>query len=226
MPPHPQIKICGLTREDQAAACVAAGADAIGLIFYPKSPRHVSDTQGARIAEAVAGAAALVGVFVDAAEDEIIRRVKVCRLTAVQLHGKEPATMVDRLKKASLIVIKTLFASRPPGFDRASEYQPSALLVECGQGSLPGGNARLWNWAGAAALDTACPIVLAGGLAPHNVNQAISAARPAAVDISSGVEQTPGVKDLKRVRHFIREVQNCTTVAPLAPVFSERRSSC
>ena len=226
MPPHPQIKICGLTREDQAAACVAAGADAIGLIFYLKSPRHVSDAKGARIADAVAGQAALVGVFVDAAEDEIVRRVKACRLTAVQLHGEEPATLVDRLKKSGLTVIKALFASRQPGFGKAVDYQPSAFLVECGQGSLPGGNAHRWNWADAAALDTTCPIVLAGGLTPYNINQAITAARPAAVDISSGVEQMPGVKDINKVRHFIREVQNYTTVTPLEPVFSERRSTC
>ena len=226
MPRHPQIKICGITREDQAAACVAAGADAIGLIFYPKSPRHVSDAKGARIAAAVAGQAALVGVFVDAAEEEIMARVTACRLTAIQLHGQESAALVERLKNSGLTVIKALFATRPPGFSRAGDYRPAAFLVECGQGNLPGGNARDWKWADATALDTPFPLILAGGLAPGNVNEAIAAARPAAVDVSSGVEKAPGIKDLNKVRRFIFKVQSCTTATPLAPVFSERRSTC
>jgi len=226
MPRHPQIKICGLTRDDQAEACVAAGADAIGLIFYSKSPRHVSDTQGARIAAAVATKAALVGVFVDAAEDEIMARVTACRLTAVQLHGQESAALVERLKNSGLTVIKALFATRPPGFARAGDYRPAAFLVECGQGDLPGGNARAWKWADAIAIDTTFPLILAGGLAPDNVNKAIAAARPAAVDVSSGVELAPGIKDMNKVRRFISEVHNCTTATPLAPVFNERRSSC
>ena len=226
MPLHPQIKICGLTVADQAEACVAAGANAIGLIFYPKSPRHVSDAQGARISAAVAGKAKMVGVFVNAAEDEIVGRVKACRLTAVQLHGQEPPALVGRLKKSGLTVIKALFASRPPGFNNAGDFQPSAFLVECGQGTLPGGNAHAWKWADATALDTTFPLILAGGLAPDNVNEAIAAARPAAVDVSSGVEQAPGIKDMNKVRRFIREVQNCTTAPHLDPVFTERRSSC
>lgn len=219
MPRHPQIKICGLTRPDQAAACVAAGADAIGLVFYPKSPRHVSRPQGADIAAAVADRAALVGVFVDADREEILARVKGCRLSAVQLHGQEPPEFVDEMRRNGLTVIKALFASRSPGLDRSGSYEPSAFLVECGRGKLPGGNARAWHWADAATLDSPKPVILAGGLNPDNIAEAIAMAHPDGVDLSSGVERSPGEKDIGKVRRFISAVRSQETKTALKPIF-------
>lgn len=222
MPRHPQVKICGLTRPGQAAACVAAGADAIGLVFFPKSPRHVSVRQGAEIAAAVAGRAALVGVFVDAARKDILARAKACRLTAVQLHGQETPELVEQMRNEGLTVIKALFASRSPGFDRVGDYDPSAFLVECGKGKLPGGNARTWHWGDAAKLNSPKPVVLAGGLDPDNIAEAIAMARPDGVDLSSGVEQSPGVKDIDKVRRFISAVRNQETKSSLKTIFSNQ----
>ncbi len=203
-----QVKICGLTDADQALACARLGADAIGLVFYPPSPRHVEAALARRITAVLPAHTAAVGVFVDAPLQEILDTAQACGLTAVQLHGREAPGQVADLKKAGLRVIKALFSGREPGLARASAYPADALLVECGRGPLPGGNAAAWNWADAAPLARRFPLVLAGGLAPENVAGAVAAARPHAVDVSSGVELRPGVKDLARVRSLLAAAAN------------------
>jgi phosphoribosylanthranilate isomerase len=205
----PQIKICGLTREDEAVRCAAAGADAIGLIFFPKSPRHVNDDQARGISEAVSQYGKTVGVFVNAEYGEIIRKVSYCGLSAVQLHGHESPDLVKRLSDGGIQVIKALFADAAPWLSDASRYPASAFLVECSKGPLPGGNAMTWDWSAAKAFGRNYPLILAGGLSPDNVETAIAAARPLAVDVSSGVEQLPGRKDLDKVSRFIEAVSAC-----------------
>ena len=202
-----QIKICGLTRPEEAAACAALGADAIGMIFYPPSPRHLNIEAAAAICAALPPAVARIGVFVNASTEIILDRVRRCGLTGVQLHGNEsPQTVLD-LRAAGLLVIKALFSARPPGLETASAYAPAAFLVECGRGRLPGGNAEVWNWAEARRVAPLGPLVLAGGLSPDNVGHAIAAAAPDAVDVSSSVENTPGRKNLERVAAFIENVR-------------------
>jgi phosphoribosylanthranilate isomerase len=127
-------------------------------------------------------------------------------LTAVQLHGNEPPVVVERLRREGLFVIKALFADRAPGLDAALNYSASAYLVECGRGVLPGGNAHAWEWGRAAALGERHPLILAGGLTPENADQALRAALPDAVDVSSGVEAGPGRKDIRKVEQFIAAV--------------------
>jgi phosphoribosylanthranilate isomerase len=204
-----EIKVCGLTDPDSAAACADLGVDAIGLVFYSRSPRFVTDARAAEIARAVAGRTGLVGVFVDERFAAIVDRAKRCGLTAVQLHGRESPTLVRRLRKSGLAVIKALFHERAPFIQEAPRYDPSAFLLEWGRGRLPGGNAQSWNWELATEFDSSRPLILAGGLAPQNVARAVALSRPAAVDVSSGVESTPGVKDLRKVEVFVAEVNNC-----------------
>jgi phosphoribosylanthranilate isomerase len=204
-----QIKVCGLTDPDNAAACADLGVDAIGLVFYSQSPRFVTDARASEIARAVAGRAALVGVFVDQPFAEIANRANRCGLTAVQLHGRESPTLVRRLRESGLTVVKALFHERAPFVEEASRYDASAFLLEWGRGRLPGGNARSWNWGLAAEFGSLRPLILAGGLTPGNVARAVALGRPAAVDVSSGVESTPGVKDLRKVDAFVAEVNNC-----------------
>jgi phosphoribosylanthranilate isomerase len=127
-------------------------------------------------------------------------------LTAIQLHGDEPPDLVDRLLMEELLVIKAVFAGRAPGFADASRYAASAFLVECGKGPLPGGNARAWNWGEAAPIGERHPLILAGGLTPQNASQAVRAASPDAIDVSSGVEAGPGRKDLRKVEQLIAAV--------------------
>jgi phosphoribosylanthranilate isomerase len=203
-----QIKVCGLTDADNAAACADLGVDAIGLVFYSRSPRFVTDARASEIAGAVAGRTALVGVFVDEPLKAVVDQAKRCSLTAVQLHGRESPELVRQLRKSGLGVIKALFHKRAPFIEEAPRYDPSAFLLECGRGKLPGGNARTWNWALATEFGSSRPLILAGGLDPENVAQALALARPAAVDVSSGVESAPGVKDLRKVEAFVAEVNN------------------
>ncbi len=202
-----QVKICGLTAPDMAIHCAEMGADAVGLVFFSKSPRHVSDEAARAICEALPAAVQKVGVFVDDSEDVVLKKARSCGLTAVQLHGRETPETVRRLREEGLIVLKGLFASREPTLAAAPDYAPTAFLVECGKGALPGGNAAVWNWSGVREFGRRYPLVLAGGLSPENVAEAIAAAEPDSVDVSSGVESAPGVKSPDKIKAFVRAVK-------------------
>ena len=206
---RPQVKICGLTRPREAAACARLGADAIGCIFYPPSPRNIDRLQAVRIREALPDRIALVGVFVDECFDEIRKTVEKCGLSAVQLHGKEPPELIFRLTESGIRVIKALFASRPPGLQAAIRYRPDAFLVEAGRGILPGGNAWTWDWSQAKSRTWDLPLILAGGLDPENIHIAVAACTPDAVDVSSGVESSPGIKDLDKVAALMDRLPAC-----------------
>ena len=149
---------------------------------------------------------AAVGVFVDASFSYIMARVERCGLSMAQLHGRESARLAVRLKTEGVGVIKALFVDGKPGFDDASGFEVDGYLVECAKGPLPGGNAMAWDWGAARDFGNRLPLVLAGGLSPDNVVDAICAALPAAVDVSSGVESSPGRKDPDRVARLIAAV--------------------
>jgi phosphoribosylanthranilate isomerase len=198
------IKICGLTRADQAAACAEAGADAIGLVFHPASPRFLDAATAASVAAAVPAGVAIVGVFVDLPPAAILRLAREVGLTTVQLHGREPDAWVADLLDAGLHVVRVLAASGDELVRRAAALPAAAgVLVECGRGTLPGGNGVAWDWSGAAALRGRRDFAVAGGLTPENVAAALARSGAAAVDVSSGVESFPGCKDLALVRAFI-----------------------
>jgi len=202
----PQVKICGLTRVENALECIAMGADAIGCVFYPKSPRHVTDDIARDICVTVSSRALTVGVFVNESFSFIMKKVQQCLLDAVQLHGQESPELVSRLRKENLKVIKTLFLGSKPIFQNAKDYESSAFLVECEGSALPGGNAVAWNWEKARHLAGNYPVILAGGLSPDNVSDAVKKSAPDAVDVSSGVELLPGLKDTGKVEAFIQAV--------------------
>ncbi|MCU0601862.1 MAG: phosphoribosylanthranilate isomerase [Desulfobacterales bacterium] len=201
-----QVKVCGLTRADEAVACAQAGVHAVGCVFYAKSPRCVTAAAAREIRRALPPEVSCVGVFVDEPFEGVMATASQAGLTAVQLHGNEPPVLVERLRRKGLFVIKALFADRTPGLDEAPHYSASAYLVECGQGPLPGGNAHAWDWGRAAALAERHPLILAGGLTPENAVQALRAALPDAVDVSSGVEAGPGWKDIRKVKQFMAAV--------------------
>lgn len=206
----PQIKICGLTRVDEAVGCVEHGTDAIGLMFFPKSPRYVTDSTALEISTAVSEEVKTVGVFVNATFDEIMKKVDRCRLSMVQLHGQETPDLVRHLSEMQVPVIKVLFVDGTPPLSEVDGYPAaSAFLVECGKGKLPGGNALAWNWGSAKAFGQKYPLILAGGLSSENIPGAVSSALPIAVDISSAVEHSPGRKDLHKVSAFISAVRQC-----------------
>lgn len=206
----PQVKICGLTSVETAIQCVELGADAIGCVFYPKSPRNITDAQAKEICAALPPDVVSVGVFVNETFEFIMGKVERCGLKAIQLHGVEPPEFVSRLHNENLIVIKGLYIEGNPSTEQASQFKDaSAFLIECGRGKLPGGNAKAWNWRLAGGLKTDYPMILAGGLTPDNVCHAIAAALPDAVDVSSGVESAPGQKDMVKAAAFMDAVSRC-----------------
>jgi phosphoribosylanthranilate isomerase len=201
-----QVKVCGLTRVEEAVACAEAGARAVGCVFYAKSPRCVSTATARAIRRALPPEVACVGVFVGEPFEGIMAMAAHTGFTAVQLHGSESPEDVRLLRREGLFVIKTLFADGAPTFDDAPRYPASAFLVECGKGPLPGGNAYAWEWSSAVAFGGHYPLILAGGLDPKNAAQAVRAASPDAVDVSSGVEAGPGRKNIRKVEQFIAAV--------------------
>jgi phosphoribosylanthranilate isomerase len=215
----PQVKICGLTRVEQALQCVALGADAIGCVFYPKSPRHLTDDRAGEICSAVTDRVKTVGVFVNESFSSIMNHVERCHLSTVQLHGQESPELVRRLCNENLQVIKALFIDGNPSLKDAKNYPASAFLVECGRGRLPGGNALQWNWDQAKSFGEKHPLIIAGGLSPENVSHAIRVSWPNAVDVSSGVESIPGHKDIDKVTLFLNAVFRCSVNKKAEKIF-------
>lgn len=209
----PQAKICGLTVPEEASAIAALGASAIGVVFYPPSPRNVSLDQAGKIQEALPSHVPAVGVFVDPDWEFLCRAVETAGLGGIQLHGNEPPDLVDQLCRTfDIPVIKGLFAARQPAMKDAGRYAPHAFLVEAGKGVLPGGNAETWDWAVAGSFARSHRTILAGGLDPENVAQAVASCLPDAVDASSGLESAPGRKDLEKVKHFLSAVKRTTQI--------------
>ena len=205
-----QVKICGLTRVSEALACAELGAAAIGCVFYPPSPRFVSDEQARAICSALPEWVVPVGVFVDEDYATVMRRVERCGIRMAQLHGRESPELAARLERAGVGVIKAVFINRDPRFDQVGQFPAArAFLAECAGGRLPGGNALAWDWSAARGITGDRPLVLAGGINAETVAEALSAARPDALDLSSGVEATPGRKDLDKVARFLDRVSRC-----------------
>jgi len=210
LPDHrPLIKICGLTMPDNALACVHAGADAIGLVFFKNSPRNISMEKAVAITRVIPSHILTCGVFVNESFPFIMERVKKCNLKAVQLHGQESPKFVEKLSKENLLVIKALFAVKKPDLSDGSLYSAASFcLLEYGKGTLPGGNAEAWDYKISTRFNSKVPLMLAGGLTPENIRQAICLVGPVAVDVSSGVEKTHGIKDIKKVKSFIHRIKS------------------
>lgn len=201
------IKICGITTPEDALAAASLDIQAVGLVFHPPSPRFVDEAAARRITAVLPPGTAAVGVFVDVPAAAVLATARSVGLHAVQLHGSEPPEDVGRLRDAGLRVVKALFVNRPPGLDAHAAYAPSAFLVECAGTQRPGGNALAWDWALARGAIRTAPVILAGGLNPENVRDAVLAAEPAGVDVSSGVESRPGRKDPDKMHRFVLAVR-------------------
>ena len=197
------MKICGITRASDAGLATAAGADAIGFVFWPRSPRTISPAQAASIW--ITGAlVARVGVFVNESPDAVTAIVREARLTAVQLHGDES---VDDYRSCGAPLIKAVGLSSPGDVSRiASLPADVTVLVDASDVVRRGGTGQVANWSLAAELARVRPIVLAGGLTPANVGEAIHHVRPWAIDVSSGVEAAPGIKDAAKLTALFEAV--------------------
>lgn len=201
-----RIKVCGITRPEDASFAVAAGADALGFIFAEKSQRKVDPDQARRIIRDLPPFVDAVGVFVDSDQGRVRELVEYCGLTVVQLHGRES---VEFCRAMPVRVLKA-FSIRPATSDR--EFAPygeavSGFLFDTWHEKLAGGTGEAFDWSLLARFAIPRPLVLAGGLGPGNVNAAVRQVRPFAVDVNSGVEVTPGVKDHGLIAAVVREVR-------------------
>ncbi len=212
-----RIKICGITTVDDALAAVRAGADAVGLNFYRRSPRRVEPETAARIVEALPPGVVKVGLFVNAPDEQVCRTFDQLRLDLVQLHGDEPPEFLPRLGERPVI---RAFRVGDEGLGPLAAYLeqcrhlervPRLVLIDSRTSGTYGGTGRTADWSTVARYplrDSDPPLVLAGGLTPENVAEAIRAVRPAAVDTASGVESVPGRKDEALVERFVRQARD------------------
>ena len=195
------VKICGITSEADALAAAEAGADAIGLMFYEDSPRHVTISQAKAISEALQKHIVRVGVFVNAEESLISQAVIDCTLNIVQFHGDESPEDCGRYNVMSL---KAFRMQGPETLEAMQEFPADGFLLDAHVKDALGGTGETFNWDLAVrAQELGRPIFLAGGLTVENVAEAVAKVQPFAVDVSSGVESEPGRKDPAKMRAFV-----------------------
>jgi len=196
-----KVKICGLTSPADAIAAAEAGADMIGLMFYEKSPRHIPMDRAAQIARAVPPHVVKVGVFVNAPAELVMDAIRECGLGLLQFHGDESPAFCTRFGIMSLKAFRIRDAE---SLKVLPDYPTDAWLLDAYVDSGLGGTGERFNWDLAIeAKKLGKPIFLAGGLTPENIAEAVRTVRPYAVDVSSGVESAPGIKDPAKVRQFI-----------------------
>ncbi len=200
-----RIKICGITRPEDAQTAIAGGADAIGLVFYAKSPRAVSAEQAVNIVADVPPFVTIVALFVDETAEFIQRVIDSVQPDLLQFHGDETAEFCGQFGRAW---IKALRVRPETDIGAACRLYQDArgILLDSWQQGVPGGTGRTFDWR-LAAEDLPSPIVLAGGLNAENVGEAIDLLRPVAVDVSGGVELSPGVKDAAKISEFVMAVR-------------------
>ena len=199
------IKICGITRLEDAELAVALGAHAVGFVLWPQSPRCISVTQAARIVRALAPLVTTVGVFVDPTRDELVRAVEEGGFSAVQVHGDLARWDVIRSVSPHMIRAVRLGAGRDgiePDVDDGT-----TVLLDAHDPVRMGGSGQVIDWTRAAVAAARRRLILAGGLTPANVAEAIRIVRPYGVDVASGVEAQPGIKDPVKVRAFVEAVR-------------------
>lgn len=210
-----RIKVCGLTRASDASAAVAAGTDALGVVLAP-SPRQVTIDEAETVFADVPSVVVRVGVFVDPDPAFVAEAVDRLGLGAVQLSGSEPpefcADLAGQLSTRDAGPVGLIKAFRVgPNFTVSviAPYLPyvSAILLDACVAGLPGGTGRTFDWQLARGVPTDVPLIVAGGLAPENVAGAVRALHPFAVDVSSGVESAPGLKDHRKIQSFVAAVR-------------------
>ncbi|MCD6353837.1 MAG: phosphoribosylanthranilate isomerase [Proteobacteria bacterium] len=196
-----EIKICGMTNIDDAVNAAECGADALGFIFYRKSPRYIAPETAREIIDKLPYDVCKVGVFVNHGAEGIREIVEFCGLNLIQLHGDESPEYCRQFPKSRLI---KAIAARTP---RLSEYPVSAILIDAYNPKLYGGTGKKSNWDLAVKIKKNHTLILSGGLNPGNIREALKTVSPDAVDINSGVELSPGKKDPEKVKKIIEIVK-------------------
>lgn len=199
-----RIKVCGITRQADAALAVALGADALGFIFWSRSPRAIDPGAARELHRGLPPLVSRVGVFVNASPEEVAAAVDQARLDVVQLHGDEP---VDDYTEVGARILKVALLETDADVEQVLAWPAHVTaIVDASDRERRGGTGRTANWSLAARVAAARPVLLAGGLTASNVGEAVRTVRPWGVDVSSGVEDAPGIKDPAKLRAFFDRV--------------------
>ena len=199
-----KVKICGMTNLKDVKVAVDGGVDAVGFIFYKKSPRSVTMQAVRKIVLELPPFVDSVGVFVNETAEQINKIADRCNLDRVQLHGNESPTFCKKIRRR---VIKAIRVKDIQSLKKLSEYPVSSFLLDTFSEDQYGGTGRVFDWNLAYPAKKYGPIILAGGLTPNNVRQAIQRIQPYGVDVCSGVESQPGIKDHKKMQTFLKNVK-------------------
>ncbi len=202
-----RVKVCGITRLEDALLAVRLGADALGFNFWPRSKRYLAPAAAREIIRRLPPLVASVGVFVDPTREEVLRAAEASGIQVVQLHGDEPPALCAALP---LPVLKAIRVRDAASLEAIGAYEAAAGILLDTASPGYGGSGATFDWALAALAAAARPLVLAGGLGPDNVAEAVRIVRPFAVDVASGVESAPGIKDGLRMRRFIEAAKEAT----------------
>jgi phosphoribosylanthranilate isomerase len=199
-----RVKICGITRLEDAELAASLGAWALGFILWPQSKRAVEEAVAAGIAGQVRRRVELVGVFVNPTLDEVAHAVDAIGLTHVQLHGDEgPAFATETARRTGAKVIKAASVAGAADLQALERFRTDFHLLDTKVEGVRGGSGLAWDWGLAARRRSKVPMILSGGLTPDNVAEGIAATKPYAVDVASGVEASPGVKDPAKLEAFL-----------------------
>ncbi|MCE5264633.1 MAG: phosphoribosylanthranilate isomerase [Deltaproteobacteria bacterium] len=218
-----QIKICGITNIDDAFCAAACGADAVGFIFHRPSPRCIAPARAREIAAALPREIVKVGVFVNRDAGEVAQVAAECGLDLIQLHGDESPEYCRRFSPERLI--KGVFLRTPEDLTALDAYDVRAFLADFREPGRYGGTGKRSDWGLAAKLAKDRPLILAGGLGPDNIGEALAAVSPAAVDVNSGCEIAPGVKDHEKMRQIVAIVRRAAPPGPKA-IFGGLTKGC
>lgn len=199
-----RVKICGITRLEDAVAAIESGADALGFVFYEPSPRYVAPEAAAAIIAQLPAFVTTTALFVNESKAVIDRILRETRIDLLQFHGDEDPSFCDQFERPYIKALRM-----KPDLDLGSETEKyakaQAILLDAYRPGVPGGTGEVFDWERIPAVHPA-PIILAGGLTADNVAQAVETVAPYAVDVSGGVEKSKGIKDAEQVEKFINEV--------------------
>jgi phosphoribosylanthranilate isomerase len=216
-----QIKICGITNEEDALYAAGCGAAALGFIFYAASPRYVAPEEVRRVVKGLPEKIVRVGVFVNESVREVKRIVQYCGLDFVQLHGDESVEYCHNFPPA--MIIKAFDLRSEIDLTRALSYNVAAILVDSGETGIYGGTGKKSNWDLALRVKSKKPLILSGGLNETNIKEALKKVAPHALDINSGVEMNPGKKDHKKITRIFDIVRSLNLQAGKEkPIFMKR----
>jgi phosphoribosylanthranilate isomerase len=198
-----KIKVCGITRPEDAVLAADLGAWAVGFIFWPGSPRSVEASAAREIASRLPPQVERVGVFVDQPPEHVENVARAAGLSLIQLHGREPPAYARALTRPVIKAVSLAQVQTPGGLE---EWADAMLMLDGREPDRPEAGGRRADWTAAARIAARRPLVLAGGLRPDNVREAVGIVRPHALDVSSGIERAPGVKDPALMRDFFAAV--------------------